>query len=145
MWNHDPLLNSLDWDLPSASRPGRQQSSSGTAPVASVLSCTTGIHQSVVEMKLRHLDCCSLYSLDYETCVCVGTGSSATLSVNCGRASRPCSARITTGTSTTQSRNCTCRTFTVIRTVWMVGAWRCFTTGTPTIRSMIRFEIRSWE
>ena len=51
---------------------------------------------------------------------------------------------ITTGTSTTQSRNCTCGTTTVFCTIWMIGAWRCITTGTSTIRSTIRFEIRSW-
>ena len=40
--------------------------------------------------------------------------------------------------------NCTCGTFPVFRTVWMIGIWRCITTGTLTIRSMKRFEKRSW-
>ena len=35
--------------------------------MASVLNCTTGIHHSVVELKLRLLDCSSLHSLDCET------------------------------------------------------------------------------
>ena len=51
---------------------------------------------------------------------------------------------ITTGTSTTRSRNYTCGISTVFRTVWMAGTWRCITTGTSTIRSMIRSEIPSW-
>ena len=46
--------------------------------------------------------------------------------------------------STTQSRNCTCGTSSVLWTVCTVGTWRCITTGTSTIRSTIRFEVRSW-
>ena len=37
--------------------------------MASVLSRTTGIHHSVAELKLRHLDCFFLYSLDCGTCL----------------------------------------------------------------------------
>ena len=43
------------------------------------------------------------------------------------------------------SRNCTCGTFPVFRTVWMNGIWRCITTGTLTISSMKNFEKRSWD
>ena len=118
-WNHDLLLTS-GLALPFAPQPE-------TAPVASVLSCTTGIHHSVVELKKR---LCTARTAK------LVSGSSTTLSMNCGRASRPCSAYITTSTSTTQSMNCTCRTFTVFRTVWMIGAWHCIATGTPTIRSL---------
>ena len=49
----------------------------------------------------------------------------------------------TTSTSTTQSKNCTCRTYTVSCTVW-IGTWSCIATGTSTIRSMIRVVIRFW-
>ena len=48
----------------------------------------------------------------------------------------------TTGTSTTRSRNCTRWISTVFITVWMVGIWRCTTTVTSTVGSMIRSEAR---
>ena len=36
------------------------------------------------------------------------------------------------------------RNFQRLCTVWMGNAWLCFATGTSTIQSVIRFEIRSW-
>ena len=58
-------------------------SRSGTALVASVLCCTTGIRHFVAELKLRHLDRCSAH-LDCGTCLCTTTRTSTTLSINCG-------------------------------------------------------------
>ena len=64
--------------------------------------CATGIHHFVAELKLGHLDCLIAH-LDCGTCFCIITEWSTTLSMNCGWASRLCSAPA--GPATLNRRN----------------------------------------